>query len=85
MGFRVRVSLRLESSSAGLAAVCVYDVKVSRGLNFHTVRLRSLSGREGKEDNKEMGTKSPALLDGQCRVGGAGGGCKGEKGLGGVK
>lgn len=30
----------------------------------------------------EMGTKSPAQLDGQCQVGGAGGGCKGEKGLG---
>lgn len=38
-----------------------------------------------KEDNKELGTKSPAQLDGQCQVGGAGGGCKGEKGLGGVK
>lgn len=36
--------LMMESSSARLAAVCVYDVKVSRGLNIHTVRLRSLSG-----------------------------------------
>lgn len=74
---------RLESSSARLAAVCVYDVKVSRGLNFHTVHLRSLSGwGGGKEDNMEMGTKSRAQLDGQCQVGGAGGGCKGEKELG---
>lgn len=62
------------------SSVCVCNVKVSRGLNFHSlsVCLRSWSGEETKRTTYRE-TKSEGQLDSQCRVLGAGGAAGGRE------
>lgn len=68
-----------------LSAVCVRSVKVSRGLNFHTVCVclcpRSWPGERDKEDNrktkqKKCSTARRSMPGARCKE--KGGGCKGE-------
>lgn len=71
---------QLKSRSVRLAAVCACSVKVSRGLNFHTVSVCVHDRDEGTKRTTYRETKSGGQLDRQCRVHGkeAGFGGKGR-------